>query len=895
MTVTYLAKTKNFEETTLYINLKTQVAGMTPESGEAFDDVLVLKDKTNHTFNFGWFDLPAFSSGAHYTITVDGQKFSIKTSTLAWIQWCDAVINVESNKNMKIVFQNLLTLFAFLKQENINTVTAQSLSAFLEIMLTHSVNEKGLSKRMGVNGVALFRSFDPHNIAICCKSLGMQSELIQAISNKKLIRSLNELLLSHADMSYADYSEGASFNFLTLDIGQHYINHLNELFNEQFFRSYAVAQVMNQKSYILGGYVDSHHNLKLIRAAFLGTHSEEQKRMISANQKAFNEINKRVALTYESHYMFAVKQFALFSDSSLETLIGRLGLASNEENKSFVKSLLSIGLAHSSISEQQLIDDFTDSLNYLADCSKLSINKFEVEKKNLTEEIVKRTVIVRPDTNISSIAMFDTTIGRFGFTNIMALLGWRESEYTFPETAIHLSRNHDVLDQVRYPIRFQVKWKVPKTAGETKINREITINSYILLKQLQALHCSNDTQAMLFKSDIGSQDIDIGVKANVASIAGWQHFTDNYIYFVELDMLDKLQVKVAEDILTMSERATLLELIERYPPSSKTQNLRDVMRKVRADLPKLIAAGIINSNNGHTGTFLINAYCNKTMSHDVRVVWDERLSHEQKEYLGGLAPNEKIDRGSLNDIFNTIKSDCAYPTPHAFRHIWAECVYRRYSGDVGWLIRTNFKHFGGQFFRRYLREKHMQTSEELAKRRVISSILTSHLHAMKSDRSRDFGGKMDVYLRRILKQTKVVTSEQYGHALREFAHLEIEDIKANPWGFCMLKSRNKHRAKCAEEGIPQRDKAGVEFCIGCTNHLVEQEHVAFIIINIANHVTALKQPMPLIFKAESQRIVKETIKTLRQLDKNNKAKRNERYIEDMQSALNISNEMEAIA
>jgi hypothetical protein len=894
MTVSYIEKTKTLEDTTLYVKLKTQVAGMTPERGEAFDDALVLKDKTSRTFNFAWFDLSAYSAAKHYVITVDEQQFSVNTSTLAWILWCDAVSNTASNQVRMSIFQNLLRLFSFLTQENIDTVTTQSLTEFLEVMLTHSANEKGLSKRIGVNSVNIFIPFSPHQIEVSCKLLGMQNTLIHAISKKRLTSSLNEVLLRVADMSYADYIEGGSFNFLTLDIGQHYINHLNALFNQHFFAAYAVSQVVNKKSEILEKYKDNHLNLKLIRAALSGTHSSGQTTLINLNKSAFDTFNKRVSLAYEKYYKDAVKQFAIFSDTALDILLERLELVSNEDSKSFIKSLLSIELSQSDISEKQIVDDFADTLEYLADSSKLTLDKFEIEKKKLIDELVEQTAIAKPDSNISSIALFDTSIGRFGFTNVMALLGWRESEYTFPDAAINLSLNPDLVDQARYPIRFQVKWKVPKTAGETKINREITLNSYILLKQLQALHCSDETQSMLFKSDTDNQSIDIGARANTACVAGWQHFSDNYVHFVEIDTLDKLKEKSAKDVLTISEKTTLLELSGRYAASSKTQQMRDVRDKVRDDLPKLIAAGVINESGLRTGTFLIDAYRNNTMSDENRLVWDERLSLEQKEYLASLESDTKIYLGSVTDIFNTIKSDCAYPTPHAFRHIWAECVYRRYSGDVGWLIRTNFKHFGEQFYRRYLREKHMQTSEELGKRRVISSILTSHLNAMKYDESRDFSGKMDVFLRRVFKQTKVVNSEQIGHALNEFANLEIADIKANPWGFCMLKSRNQHRAKCAEEGVPQRDKAGVEFCIGCTNHLVEQEHVAFIIINVANHVTALKQPMPLVFKAESQRIVKETIKTLKQLDKNNKTKANVRYIEDMQSALNTSSKIELL-
>jgi hypothetical protein len=248
MTVTYIAKTKTFEETALYVKLKTQVAGMTPERGEAFDDALLLKDKSIRTFNFAWFDLSAYSAAKHYVITVDEQQFSISTSTLAWILWCDAVGHLGNNKARLIIFNNLLKLFGFLTQENIDTVTTQSLPSLLEVMLTHSANETGLSKRIGVNGVAVFFQFDPRQIEVSCKLLGMQDTVIHSISKKRLTSSLNEVLMRVADMSYADYVEGGSFNFLTLDIGQHYINHLNTLFNQHFFAAYAVAQVVNQKS-----------------------------------------------------------------------------------------------------------------------------------------------------------------------------------------------------------------------------------------------------------------------------------------------------------------------------------------------------------------------------------------------------------------------------------------------------------------------------------------------------------------------------------------------------------------------------------------------------------------------------------------------------------------------
>ena len=60
-------------------------------------------------------------------------------------------------------------------------------------------------------------------------------------------------------------------------------------------------------------------------------------------------------------------------------------------------------------------------------------------------------------------------------------------------------------------------------------------------------------------------------------------------------------------------------------------------------------------------------------------------------------------------IFNPrgrrLVADCYYPTPHAFRHMWAEAVYRRFDGDIGWMIRSQFKHITRYMWGDYIRDK----------------------------------------------------------------------------------------------------------------------------------------------------------------------------------------------
>ncbi|PKG86289.1 hypothetical protein CXF85_00845 [Colwellia sp. 75C3] len=892
MSIISLINQKSFNKTSLYCQIKDHIISMSPESGEGFSDVLVLKDEYRIELRFEWFDMEGYCAEKKYTITVDGDQFEITTSKLAWIIWCESVEKIESIKLKRQVFEVLLIMFAYLTKSNIESITMDFFTDFLEVVMTHSSGEVGISKRLGIRGVGVFYTFSPKKINQCCRKLALKP-LISGFTKKITYRELNKVTMSVADMSYADYKEGGSFNFLSLDIGKHYINYLNDSFNDAYYSAYAVAQVEKRTTDVLCGRVESKINLTLIRFALMGNHEGVLPSSVLNNKNAYKEIKPKVKKLYEMFYKEALRKFAIFNESSLEIMIEKLGINSCDDNKLFIKSLLAIELSNSDITQAEIIEDYTSTLGYKSGNPQVTLKKFLAEKDALTNLIVKNTPVVAPDPNISKISKYSTAVGRYGFTQIMALLGWRESEYTFPNSAIHLFRNDDVVDQSRYPIRFNIKWKVPKTGGETKIHREITLTSYILLRMIQELHCSNDEQPMLYKSEGNMSNIfNIASKANIACLFGWKQFVDCYTPFKDLDEMGLLKESCSKSVLSEYEKERLIHLSELYKPSAKTQQLLEVRNKVKNDLKILMSSGVFEFNVKKQGASLINSYVNKTMTMDYYNIWVDRLSHEQKEYMASISLDQKLDRGSVNDVINTIKSGCAYPTPHAFRHMWAECVYRRYSGDVGWLIRTNFKHFGEQFYRRYLREKHMQTSEEVAKRRVVSSILSSHLESMKHDENREFAGKMDVFLRRVLKQTKAISPDEIGATLKEFAHLEIADIKANPWGYCMLKNRNQKRANCAVDGIPQRENAGIEFCIGCTNHLVEQEHVAFIILNVSNHVTTLKQPLPMIFKMESQRIVKETIKTLKQLDKNSNTSRNEKYIEEMQVAIDMADKLE---
>ncbi len=79
-------------------------------------------------------------------------------------------------------------------------------------------------------------------------------------------------------------------------------------------------------------------------------------------------------------------------------------------------------------------------------------------------------------------------------------------------------------------------------------------------------------------------------------------------------------------------------------------------------------------------------------------------------------------RKTMMDIVSELLEGVRYPSPHAFRHIWAESVLTRYQGDVGAVIRHQFAHLDNSFFMAYLRDKDVRGLMQSAKQRYLKLI-----------------------------------------------------------------------------------------------------------------------------------------------------------------------------
>jgi hypothetical protein len=200
--------------------------------------------------------------------------------------------------------------------------------------------------------------------------------------------------------------------------------------------------------------------------------------------------------------------------------------------------------------------------------------------------------------------------------------------------------------------------------------------------------------------------------------------------------------------------------------------------------------------------------------------------------------------------------------------MWAEAVYRRFDGDAGWMIRSQFKHISRAMWLAYIRDKDNRFGHERAKKQVISSLVHNYL----KHHGEGYAGQLHTWLRRLFNKTSVLSPEEQEKLANHLATVEIENIKSNPWGYCLLKRRTRSKAKCAEMGEPMRHNASPDLCLGCIHNLMQTENIEWALFHVATHVEALQNPVvPAIFKASSYNLVKNVTRHVRTLEPQHEA------------------------
>jgi len=311
------------------------------------------------------------------------------------------------------------------------------------------------------------------------------------------------------------------------------------------------------------------------------------------------------------------------------------------------------------------------------------------------------------------------------------------------------------------------------------------------------------------------------------------------------------------------------------------------MKKVTHELPLLLATGQLNRNKNERPSFKLFGFIKGTLTTDEMAVWQRHLDPLLQQKLKELTIEkpEDLSKDLVQACTVSILDNCVYPTPHGFRHIWAEAVLRRYSGDVGWFIRSHFKHLDERFFMRYLRLKNFKDIHDIAKRTAVSAIVRMHLLTLR-DEHRTYTGKFDVLMRRLGKVTKVISIDELGGVADEFVDNEFVDLTANPWNNCILRRTTMKQALCSVDGEPQGQNADPSLCIGCINGDIEDGHVVGILLHVENHVKVLKnKELPESFKSKSKSTVISARKQFLQLKRNSGSNKYDDHIKYFDDAL----------
>jgi hypothetical protein len=705
----------------------------------------------------------------------------------------------------------------------------------------------------------------------------------------------------------ADYQAAGSFNFLGLDVGKHYVDHCQNLFDTHSVFITAIRQTekwwlteaaRNTALEIKGQSVAS-----ILGAVLSGAAIEEiPYSKLSSGRDKTNLSETLIHRQFRKYYKQAQQRINPFKIDTVERIVSACELPERYDSQEFIRALLFVDVfgAHGK-SKDAIYQEYKATLEKsdtplnvsLAEIeahSRVVIDSLEItlpSHKNGVRHFFKEQGQHLPisledyhSNGMHYFAAMSTMIEDAGVTCFLGLTGWRASEYGFALSNIAVELNHDPLDNQYTPWRFHARWKVPKTAGETPLNREVTLSCYILAAQLADLNCADDNKAALYRVSTEKQIVDSErfIKNVVATC--WSDFVTHYCLFTDID---RWQVLGSTGQLSEGESKELdtLGSTYRFESSQMTELIR-IKDKLRSEHPRVELAQ--KRGAGYSFGDKLREYLAGQATPDVTVLFDEYLSDETKQ---SLASGEvELDKAGVRFVRGEFLGDAAYSSPHAFRHIWAEAVLRRYRGDVGRFIRAHFKHLDERFFMAYLRGKEMKAIVNVSKRAVVNSIVQAQLDSLGDD-NRGYTGGFDRFVGKALHITKIRSHEEYEALVKNIGQ-RVEDIKSNAWADCLLRKGTNKTAKCSIDGVPQRQNATPRLCLGCINGSIAEGHFSGIVVYTQQDVNACRNPkLPWFIKEPHVHVVNSALKRAKELKENSGKSKYDPFIKRLEETLKI--------
>ena len=841
--------------------------------GNIFDNnIWTFQDSTDSDIHIDFTDLPSIAERHPDWPLANSVDWILLTKRMWLSLHSEARFANHKNKinGLKLLWEAMASL-------NITQIKIENCTAILEFFLTHAWSNGRLREIPSIKSHGSFKEttrLDLFQSALVGQGLDWISRSFTESTLKKNLKLLIPSLTDE-ELTYRDWTEGGSYDYLTFDIGRYYIEHCMEFFDKTYSLAIALkstTRAVQEIAETIGQSTDTTN--KIITKTLHGHSPEEIKKMHPSH--SITKI-KRVHDMASQHFLSAYKQAdleaQLLKDESLKQFSISCNLQPNDENIDRLRVI------HWDWIQQK---NKRETKKLLAECQKkISWNTFQKHLTTIENECSEKTYRIPSVQDYKSLGLitgepfgsgnsFHRQLTRLtaqsGLTIEVALTGWRRSEMGFPYSAIIRTRNKDKLDQYAFPWRYEVDWYVKKTHGQVRQKREVTSSIIILAKKLQLLHGATDDDPCLYgvkgirKNQFDSTDT---VKRYVPAL--WEHFVNHYSQFKQLDDLaiwhslqkkldtgKKLKAKEQLELKRLNEKKS----DEEWDNLNISIDLKEAYHRTRSELSR-VKFGLIRQTSKKDGHQWLVKYRNGTLKKEWQELLDNHLSTDIKQWLHSMPDSELNFPLASKLVTQNLLDGTVYPTPHAFRHMWAEAVYRRFDGDVGWMIRSQFKHITRTMWQRYVRDKDNRHNHQVVKTNVTSSLVQNYLKHKGSG----YAGNLHKWLRRIFNSTLIASPEEQVQLADHIATVEIESIRALPWGYCLLKRRTRSKAKCAEMGGPMPHNALAELCLGCPHNLMQTGNVEWSLFNAATHVEALQNPNTLSnFKAASYDHVKNVTK-----------------------------------
>ncbi len=733
-----------------------------------------------------------------------------------------------------------------------------NLTNFQSFALVHTLHRESVSRAAStISRITYSNRYSISSWASALDAAGLSGIIDPQISARHETQSLKRAYTSEGEsrVSYGDWSDGKSFNRLTLDFGRHYVEHCVDTIAAFGPVITAISDVMERYKSIAKsvGASDSLVNYKHFRSICVQLlfRIDVKPSILRTLRKTPSReaLSDALATAYDDVVSVLHGNAEMVTEESLSKICRQLGLDDKREtidalyvfvdawcNDDFSRFETSFRIRFPGISFASLAEVIEQTRAALPTPARTGPpNRDEwlewgLEYKEL-ESGHQRPLVIATRFMNGAVAVIAA-----------AFTGWRASELGFSMDDILVSENRDILDQQAFPVRLQVNSFIPKTHGNRiKIQREISYSTYRILRSLQQL-----------KRIGGSTPFFANRKGNyfprfLSSDLGqmWASFVRGYSPFRELDLVEECGIHEHE------------LLSDRFDPSliAAWHRAKAEFNRVDFFLNYRHRAADVRCGKAH----VLWNYAKGGGIEEDTALFRRYLTDKTQDRIKSLQESNEITLDLTRSVSRELVRGCLYPSPHAFRHMWAEAVYRRFDGDVGWMIRSNFKHISRSMWHAYVRNKDHASLDGDVKSRVISSLVYRAL----STKDDQFTGQFAKKVRRIFKQTVAAPPDQLHGVAEKFSASQVSDFTATPWGYCMFMSRNQHLAKCAEHGQPQRMRASPRLCMSCGNFLIQNSNVDYVVLHLAKDLEILKRgSVPAVYRKSSYKTVRAARKYL---------------------------------